>query len=108
MGAVGKTMWNSGAEDILLETGLGKQGTADKGFASAGDYYQSMREHKLLLEALANLHVDAFEQWHLEKSNDAQLSRLPGDLQNICVILCILQKDETRFPLTPYSNCMIR
>ena len=40
LGAVGKTMWNSGAEDILIETGLFKQGTANKCFASAGNYYQ--------------------------------------------------------------------
>ena len=62
MGAVVKTMWNSDAEDILIETGLCQQGTANKGFASAVDYYQSMREHKLLREAMANLHTDAFEQ----------------------------------------------
>ena len=55
MDAVGKTMWNNDAEDILIETGLCKEGTANKGFA--GDYYQSMREHILLREAMANLHV---------------------------------------------------
>ena len=42
MGAVGKIMWSL----ILIETGLCKQGTVNKDFASAGDYYQSMREHK--------------------------------------------------------------
>ena len=63
MGAVGKTMWNSDAEDILIETGLCKQGTANKRFALAWDYYQSMRGHKILREAMANLHTDAFEQW---------------------------------------------
>ena len=57
-----KTVWNSDAEDILIETALSKQGSANKGFASAGDYYQSMREHKLVREAMANLHTDAFEQ----------------------------------------------
>ena len=61
MDAVGKTMWNNDVEDILIETGLCKQGTANKGFASAGDYYQSMREHKLLRKAMANLHTDAYE-----------------------------------------------
>ena len=71
MGTVGKTMWSSDAEDILIETGLCKQGTANKGFASAWDYYQSMREHKLLWETMANLHTDAFEQWHLERNDDA-------------------------------------
>ena len=55
-------MWNSDAEDILIETGLCKQGTANKGFASAGDYYQIMSKNKLLREAMANLHTDAFEQ----------------------------------------------
>jgi len=65
-----------------------------------------MREHKLLQEAVANLHTDAFEQWHPERNDDAQLS----DLQKtFCDILCILQNDgsntnETRFLLTPYSN----
>ena len=57
-----KTMWSSDAEHILIKTGLCKQGTANKGFASAGDYYQSMREQKLLGEAMANLHRNAFEQ----------------------------------------------
>ena len=83
------------------------------GFASAGDYYQSMRQHKLLREAMANVHTDPFEQWHLERNYVAQLSGLADDLQNICDILCILQNDgsntnETRFLLTPYSNYMIR
>ena len=72
-----------------------------------------MREHKLLREAMANLHTDAFEQWHLERNDDAQHSGLADDLQNICDILCILQNggsntNETRFLLTPYSNYMIR
>ena len=106
-------MWNSDAEDILIESGLCKQGTANKGFASAGDYYQSMREDKLLREAMTKLHTGAFEQWHLERNDDAQLSGLADELQNICDILCILQNDgsntnETRFFLTPYSNYMIR
>ena len=62
---------------------------------------------------MANLHTDAFEQWHLEINDDAQLSGLADDLQNICDILCMLQTDgsntnETRFLLTPYSNYMIR
>ena len=68
-------LWNSDAKYFLLETGLCKQGTANKGFASAGDYYQSMREHKLLRESVANLHTDAFEQWHLERNDDAQLRK---------------------------------
>ena len=90
MGAVGKTMWNSNAEDILIETGLCKQGTA-KGFASAGDYYQSMCKHKLPWETMANLYTDAFEQWHLQRNDDVQLSGLADDLQNSCDILGILQ-----------------
>ena len=93
MGAVEKTMWKSEAEDILLGSGLCKQGTANKAFASAGDYYQSMREHKLLLEAMANLHTGAFEKWHLERNYVTQLSGLADGLQNICDILCILQED---------------
>ena len=82
MGAVRKTMWNSNAEDILIETGLCKQGMA-KGFASVGDYYQSMYEHKLQRETMANLYTDAFEQWHLQRNDDAQLSGLADDLQII-------------------------
>ena len=65
-------MWNSDAEDILIETGLCKQGTANKRFASAEDYYQSMREHKLLREAMANLHTDA-------RNDDAQPNGLTDD-----------------------------
>ena len=107
-------MWKTDAEDILIETGLCKQGTAKKkGFASAGDYYQSKHEHLLLREAKANIHTDAFEQRHLERNDDAPLIGLTDDLQNICDILCILQNDgsntnETRFLLTPYSNHTIR
>ena len=61
---------------------------------------------------MANLHTDAFEQWHLDRNDDAQLSGLADDLQNICDTLCILQNDgsntnETRFLLTLYSNYMI-
>ena len=41
MGAVVNTMWNSDAEVILIETGLCKQGTVNKDFASAGDYYHA-------------------------------------------------------------------
>ena len=59
-------------------------------FASAGDYYQSIHENKLLRQAIANLHTNAFEQWHLERNDDAQLSGLANDLHNICDILCIL------------------
>ena len=36
MGVFGKTMWNSDAEDILIETGLCKQGMANNIFSSAG------------------------------------------------------------------------
>ena len=113
MGAVGKTMWNSDVEDILIESGLCKQGTANKGFASAEDYSQSMHEHTLLRVAMANLHTGAFKQWHLERNDDAQFSGLADDLRNICDILCILQKygsntNETRFLLTHYSNYVIR
>ena len=71
MGAVGKTVWNSDVEDILIETGLCKQGTANKGFVSAEDYYQSMREHKLPRETMLKLYMDAFEQWHLQSNDDA-------------------------------------
>jgi len=112
MDAVGKTIWNNDAEDSLIETGLYKQGTANKGFASVRDYYQIMCEHKLLREAMAYLHTDAFEQWHQERNDDAQLSGLADDFQNICDTLCILQNDgsntnETRILLTPYSNYII-
>ena len=70
-------MWNSDAENILIESGSCKQGKANEGLASAGDYYQCMREHKLLREALANLHTCEFEQWHLERNDDAQPSGPP-------------------------------
>jgi len=36
---------------------------------------------------MAYLHTDAFEQWHLERNDDAQISGLADDLQNICDIL---------------------
>ena len=97
------TIWNNDAEDILIETGLCKQGTANKSFASAGDYYQSIREHKLLRETMVNLHMDAFEQWHLERNDDAQFSGLADDLQNICDTLCILQNDGSN---TNKTHCV--
>ena len=98
MGAVVKTKWNSDTEDTLIETALSKQGSANKGFASAGDYYQSMREHNLLREAMANLHTDEFAQWHLERNDHAQLSGLADDLQNICYIHCKTM-DQTFSPI---------
>jgi len=55
-------MRNCGVEDILIETGLCKQGTANQSFGSAGDYYQSIHAHKILWEAMVKLHMDAFEK----------------------------------------------
>ena len=87
MGAVGKIMMNSGAEDILVETGLCKLGMAKKIFGSAGDYFQSLCAHQLLCEALANLLMDAFEELYLEKNDDAQFCGLADDLENTCNLL---------------------
>ena len=53
-------------------------------FCFSRGYYQNMRQHKLLREAMGNLHT--FEQWHLERNDDAQFSGLSDDLQNICDI----------------------
>ena len=75
MGAVGNIMWNSDAEDIFIETGFCKQITANKGFASAG-VTTRVCANTLLRKAMTNLHTDAFEQWHLERNGDAQLSGL--------------------------------
>ena len=52
LGAVGKIMRNSGAENILAGSEACRAGTANKIFGPAGDYYQSMRVHKLLCEAM--------------------------------------------------------
>ena len=59
----------------MLETSLWKLVRVSKERLTK-DYYQSMREHQLLREAMANLHTDALEQWHLERNDDAQLSGL--------------------------------
>ena len=37
---------------------------------------------------MANLRTDGFEQWHLERNEDAQLSGRVDVLQNICDIMC--------------------
>lgn len=49
IGAVVKITRNSGAGDIHVESGLCKLETVNTIFGSAGDYYESMRAHKLLL-----------------------------------------------------------
>ena len=89
---------------MLKTTGLCKQGTANKGFASTVDYYLGMREHKVLWEAMVNLHTYAFEQWHLERNDDAQLSGLADVLQNICDILCTLQNDGSNTTLMKLAS----
>ena len=59
--AIGKLMRGSGGEEILAKSGICKLGTANKIFGPSGDYYQSMRAHRLLLGDRARLHLDAFE-----------------------------------------------
>ena len=62
-----------------------------------------MHEHKLLREAMANLHTDAFEQWHLERNDDAQFSGLADDLQTF-VTYCAYCKtiDQTLMTLASF------
>ena len=55
MGAVGKIMWSL----ILIETGLCKKGTANKGF-----------EHKLLREARVHLHNGIWKEFMMHNSVD--------------------------------------
>ena len=97
MGAVGKIMRNSGAEDILVQSGTCKLGTANKIFGPAGDYYQSMRAHKLLREALAKLHLDAFEASYTERHPEAQFHALHQDIE---IISIAVHEDQNKDPDT--------
>ena len=104
MGSVGTIMRSSGAEDNLIETGLCKQGTTNKCFTVAGDYYQSMRAHKLPREAMANLHIDGFGKRYLDRKDGAHFSGLAYALPNISDLLGTQRNggsntNETRFPL---------
>lgn len=55
-------MKEGGIEDIIVESGLCKRGTANKVIAGK-DYYKMFRCHCLVSEAMAGLAWDAFEDW---------------------------------------------
>ena len=83
--AIGKLMRGSGGEEILAKSGICKLGTANKIFGPSGDYYQSMRAHKLLREAMARLHWEAFEDWYQNNNGDMQvIGDLESELQEFC------------------------
>jgi len=96
IGAIGKIMRNSGAEDIISKTKICKEGTANKIFGSSGDYYQSFRAHKLLHEAMESLHIEAFENWYIE--NSANNSHDFGKVSDV------LHDISTNFLSTPKTD----
>ena len=105
LGAVGKIMKNSGAEHILAESGVCKLGTANKIFGPAGDYYQSMRVHKLLCEAMAKLHWESFEDWYQTANKEKDiLTNLLGDLEYLCTFLGVDPPTDSNHPNLPWES----
>lgn len=105
MGAVGKIMRSSGAELILAESGVCKLGTANKIFGHVTDYYQSMRAHKLLCEAMAQLHWESFEEWYQTTNKDLDiLKNLLSDLEGLCDFLGRDQPTDADKPRLPWES----
>ena len=80
--AIGKIMRSSGGEAILASASVCKPGAANKVFGPSVDYYQSMRPHTVLREAMATLHFEAFEDWCNVGNAESQLfTQLSKDLE---------------------------
>jgi hypothetical protein len=69
MGCIGHFMKEGGIEDIIVESGMCRRGTANKVISGKG-YYKMVRCHSLISEAMVGLVWDAFEEWLLD--NDRQ------------------------------------
>ena len=82
MGAIGYFMKESGMEDILVESKVCGRGTANK-VMSAKDYYQMLRCHTLVSEAMIRLKWLAFEKWLLVEGSEECLTELADTLDNI-------------------------
>ena len=65
--AICKIMRDSGAEDILVSSGLCTAGTARKMFGEKAEYYQTLYAIRLLSEAMWHLYWEAFETWAAEQ-----------------------------------------
>ena len=76
LGAVGKFMRRSGAEEILVKADVCQKGTANKVFGPSPDYYQAVRSHEILNEAMSRVYYDSFEDWCVMEGLDT----LHGDL----------------------------
>jgi len=83
-GAIGKLMKGTGLEDLFIEGGVCLPGTANK-IMSGKDYYQMLRAHTLVENAIYALFWEAFEDWLVEKSTGTdELSSLSIQLSKIC------------------------
>ena len=77
LGAIGFIIKNSGIEDIFVESGMSKRGTANK-VIGGKDYYKMMRYHSLVSEAMIGLMWSASESFVEEEG----LSEAIESLQN--------------------------
>ena len=82
MGAIGYFMKESGIEDVLTESKVCGRGTANK-VMSGKDYYQMLRCHSLVSEAMIRLKLRAFEKWLLVEGSEECLSELAETLDKI-------------------------
>ena len=82
MGAIGYFMKESGIEDVLVESKVCGRGTANK-VMSGKDYYQMLRCHSLVSEAMIRLKWRAFIKWLLVEGDEKCLAGLAGTLDKI-------------------------
>ena len=82
MGAIGYFMKESGIEDVLVESKVCGRGTANK-VMSGKIYYQMLRCHSSVSEAMIRLKWHAFEKWLLVKGDEECLAELAGTLDKI-------------------------
>ena len=62
MGAIGFFMKDSGLKEIMKDSGICRGGTANKILSGKG-YYQMIRSHSIVCEAMIGLVWAAFEEW---------------------------------------------
>lgn len=89
--AICKIVRESGAEDILVLSGLCTAGTARKMFGEKAEYYQTLHAIRLLSEVMWRLYWDAFETWASEQVT----SQWSVDIQTTLTNLLKNQGDKT-------------
>ena len=98
-------MKNSGIEDILVESGICKRGTANK-VISGKDYYKMIRYHSLVSEAMMGLLWSSFEAFSGEEGRTESMESLRNHVAQFAKGLedsdsdqCQQYKDQTKSDL---------